>query len=224
MKQYSVVVNFTFEPHGCDVEDDYDDEGELLPKNEEDQEKYDAFQRTDEYFEKNNVVKYIKKSDALGFVDSMLCNGEVVSARWLKNDFAIEMVVDTDMCEEELEEELRSNSLEDSEYEACGDTGWIVMTRGPKGEAFGSDGKWDMKHYWEYGLTDYRRNPIVIREIGEKPEIPVESDLFVVTEEGKKIHKQMGELKWKGVRFNEEDERKFKVLCLALKDPRGYPV
>jgi hypothetical protein len=224
MKQYSVVINFTFEPHGCDVDDDYDDEGNLLPKNPEDQKKYDAFQRTDAYFEKHSIVKYIKKNDAFGFVDCIFCDGEVVSARWLKDDFAIEMIVDTDKSEEELEEDLRDISLEDGEYEACGDTGWIVMTRGPKGEQFGSDGKWDMTHYWEYGLTDYRQNPIVIREVGQKDEIPAESDLFTVTDKGKEVHKQMGELKWKGVRFSEEDERKFKVLCLALKDPKMYPV
>jgi hypothetical protein len=224
MKQYSVTLNFTFTPHGCDVMEEYDDEGDPLPMEGEEKQKYDAYQRTDDFFEKNDIVKYIKQNDAFGFVDNILCDGEVVSAHWFKEKFAIEMIVDTKQTAEELEEDLRSNSLEDGEYEACGETGWLVFTRGKNGEAVGHDGKWDMTDFWEYGLTDYRDNPIEIKQISEKPEMPPTDELFTVTEKGKQIHKQLGELKWKGLKLSQEDEKKFQILCLALKDPRMYPV
>ena len=54
---------------------------------------------------------------------------------------------DTKQDEEELKNDLEMNSLEDGEYEACGDTGWIVMTRGPKG-VFASNGK----TLWKAGI------------------------------------------------------------------------
>ncbi len=206
------------------MDEEYDDDDNLVFRNAEQKAKYDAFQRTDEYYEKNNIIKHIKKNDALGFVESVVCDGEVVSAKWLKDKFAIEMIVDTEQTAEELEEDLRNTSLEDGEYEACGETGWIVFTRGKNGEEVGHDGKWNMTDFWEYGLTDYRNNPIAIKQISEKPEMPATDELFTVTEKGKEMHKQMGELKWKGVRFNPEDERTFKILCLALKDPKMYPV
>jgi hypothetical protein len=225
MKQYSVIINFTFEPHGCDVEIEYDEDGNYVKLNAEDQAKFDAFERTDRFFEKNDVVEYVKgRADAFSFVECLVGEGEIVSARWLPDKFAIEMIVDTYEYPKALEKYLRSTSLEDSEYEACGDTGWIVMTRGPKGECFGDDGKWDMKNVWEYGLTDYRNNEIIIKEIGEKPDFVDESKLFLVTEKGLEFHKKMGELKWKGIKFSEEDEANFKILCKLLKDPKVYPV
>jgi hypothetical protein len=58
------------------------------------------------------------------------------------------------------------NSLEDGEYEGCGDSAWILFTRGPNNEI--CDGS-DMQDFWEYGLVDYRGNPIVITKREESP-------------------------------------------------------
>lgn len=225
MKQYSVILNFTFEPHGCDVEVEYDDDGNEMPMNAEDQAKFDAFERTDRFFEENDIVKYIKnRCDAFGFVQYIIGDGEVVSAKWLEDKFAIEMIVDSYNYPGPLEKDLRNHSLEDGEYEACGDTGWIVLTRGPNGECFGENGNWSMKGYWEYGLTDYRRNKIIIKEIGEKPDYVDESKFFIVTQNGLDFHKKMAEAKRKGIKLSEEEEANFKILCKLLKDPRMYPV
>lgn len=212
MNQYKVTLNFSFEKH--------------YPEEFEGEEDYDevvkAFARTDKYYRKHDIVQYIKENDALAFVECVLCDGEIVSAEWLPNKFAIQMVVDTDQDEEDLEEDLRATSLEDSEYEACGETGWIVMTRDKDGNPFGPP--WDMKGFWEYGLTDYRRNPIKIQKVGVTEEIPESKELFTVTEKGKEIHAKMAKMKMSGFRFNKEDEQKFKMLRVLLNDPRHYPV
>jgi hypothetical protein len=73
------------------------------------------------------------------------------------------MLVESDETAEDLREDLEMNSLEDGEYEACGNTAWKVFTRGPNGEPLGPP--WDMKDFWEYGLVDYRNNEIVIEEV-----------------------------------------------------------
>lgn len=213
MNQFKVTLNFTFEKH---YPEELDVDKELEYEVEE------AFARTDTYYEKHDIVQYIKQNDALAFVECVLCDGEIVSAEWLPDTFAIQMVVDTDQDEEELEEDLRATSLEDSEYEACGETGWIVMTRDKDGNAFGPP--WDMNGFWEYGLTDYRRNPIKIQKVGKKDEVPKSKELFTVTEQGKETHAMMAKLKLSGIRFSQEDEQKFKLLCQLLKDPRHYPV
>ncbi len=225
MKQYSVILNFTFEPHGCDVKVEYDDDGNEVEMKPEDKAKYDAFERTDRFYEKNDVVQYIKdRCDAYSFVQYIIGDGEVVSANWLEDKFAIQMFVDSDEPIGIINKNLVFHSLEDGEYEACGDTGWILFTRGPKDEAIGDDGKWDMSRFWEYGLTDYRQNKIIIKEIGEKPDYADESKFFSVTQEGVAFHKRIANLKMKGLKFSEDEEASFKMLCKLLNDPRMYPV
>jgi hypothetical protein len=226
MKQYSVILNFTFEPHGCDVQVEYDDDGNEIPMKPQDQAKFDAFERTDRFFEKNDIVKYIKnRCDAYSFVQNCVSINEVISAYWLKDKFAIEMFIDANATPDEIEDDLQSTSLEDGEYEACCDTGWVVMTRGPKGECFGDDGNWEMRdHYFEYGLTDYRQNEIIIKQIGDKPDPEEESILFVPTQRGLNFHKRMGNLKMQGVKLSNEEEENFKILCKLLNDPQMYPV
>lgn len=224
MKQYSIILNFTFEPHGCDVGVEYDDDGNEIPMKPQDQAKFDAFERTDRFYEKNDVVQYIKdRCDAFAFVQYLVDEGHVISANWLKDKFAIEMFVDSEKPFYLIEKDLRSYSLEDSEYEACGDTGWILFTRGPHGECVSDDGKWDLSRFWEYGLTDYRRNKMIVKQMEEKPECE-ESNLFTVTREGIVFHKKMADLKQKGVKLSEDEEASFKMLCKLLNDPRMYPV
>ena len=225
MKQYHVTINLSFEPHGCEVEDELEyEENEkdmrstLSP---EDRAQLEAFQRTDQYYAKHSVIEHIKSNDAFDMVQNIICDGEVLSARWDTKKFAIHMVLNTNQNEEELLEDLQSTSLEDGEYEACGDTGWIVFTRGPNDEVF--DG-WKSKGFWCYGFTDYRENPIEVKLLGEKSEIPEEGELISMTEKGKEVYAMMAALKQEGIRFSEHDELKFKVMKVLMKDPRLYPI
>lgn len=222
MKQYKVTLNFTFERNECDVEDEYDSDGEVTEKEGDEKEQYDAFQRTEAYFETHDIESYIKENNALDFVESLVGYGTILSAQWLPNKFAIEMVVDTDLSPKDLEEDLRDISLEDGEYEACGDTGWIVMTRGPNNERVGSP--WDMKNFWTYGFTDYRSNPITITELGKKQEVPSQEKLFSLTEKGKEVYRTMAALKLEGIQFSQDDENAFKIMKVLMKDTRLYPV
>ena len=223
MKQYKVTLNLTFEEQGpsCGVDDaaEYDEENEL---DMEEKEERDAFARTERYFEENDLEEYIKENDALAFVEYIISDGEVISAEWDRKKFQVHMIVDTTMTKEELLGDLVYTSLEDGEYEACGNTGWVVMTRGPKGQEFGAP--WDMKNYWVYGVTDYRSNPIEIEELATKEEIPKEEELFTMTEKGKETYSKMAALKREGISFSEEDELKFKVMKVLMKDPRMYPL
>lgn len=224
MKQYKVTLNFTFNEHGCDVDEEYDDEGNPIPLEGEDKEKYEAFQRTDHYYAKHDVVQHIKSNDAMAFVESLFYDGEIVSAEWDPKKFQIHMVVDTDITKEQLIEDLKWSSLEDGEYEACGETGWLVFTRGPNDTVVGENGNWSMDGFWEYGLTDYRSNPIEVTELGTKEEVPDNDELFTMTEKGKEIYKKMAALKLEGIRFSEEDENKFTVMKVLMNDKRLYPI
>lgn len=185
-KRYNVTINFNFRYQDPRDDWDYESEGEdeyegsdvdaegqaapVEPKPKpkpktESQRKREAFARTDEYFRTHSLMDHIKSNDAFGFVEYLTCSAEVLSAEWDSEKFQIHMVVETDQTPEELIDDLRSNSLEDGEYEACGDTGWLVMTRGPNGECFGPP--WDMEDFWLYGDTDYRDNEIEVTEIVE---------------------------------------------------------
>ncbi len=156
MTKFNVTLNMSFEEHT----EHY--------RYEPGQKK--ALQRTSDYYAKNSVTEYIKTFDAFGLVEYICCDGEVLSAEWDTEKFQIHMVVDADGTAEELVEDLKMNSLEDGEYEACGETGWILFTRGPNGEIY--DGDWNKKGFWEYGLMDYRSNPIVVQEIPAEPTTP----------------------------------------------------
>lgn len=215
MKQYKVTLNFTFTPHHFDFfdQDEHDREAE-------DGAKYMAFERTVKYYEKHDIVKHIKENDAFGFVEYLPCDGEVVEAKWDKKKFQIHMIVNTEQNEEELREDLRMNSLEDGEYEACGDTGWIVMTRGPKNEIFGPP--WDTNAFWEYGLTDYRQNPIEIKLIGKTLDLPSFDKLFTMTEEGKKAYQELAEASKNGITFTRPEKKIFWLMRILMKDTRHY--
>jgi hypothetical protein len=174
MPRYNVTLNLTFareygehddylDRMDCLDEDSDSDAGSEDSFSSETRRQALAFRRTDAYFQEHSIEEHVKSNDAFSFVEFVCCDGEVVSAEWDKEKFQIHMVVETTQTKEELIRDLESNSLEDGEYEACGDTGWIVMTRGPNGELF--DSPWDTTNYWCYGLTDYRRNPIEVEEI-----------------------------------------------------------
>jgi hypothetical protein len=155
MPQFRVTLNFSVNIHDMeDVHTTYEE------SKREWRARQGAFQRTYDYYEKHNIVDYVKSNSAMDMVEYILCDGEVKSAQWDAKTFAIHMMVETDQTVEELREDLEMNSLEDGEYEACGETGWILFTRGPEGEVYmGGEGSGDV---WEYGLVDYRQNPIEI--------------------------------------------------------------
>lgn len=154
MPQFQVTLNFSFDRHYSDDETEYESSRTSQRKQRA------AFQRTDKFYEDHDLIAYIKSNDAMEMVAYSCCEAEVLSAEWDQTDFAIHMVVQTTQTADELRDDLLMNSLEDGEYEACGETGWILFTRDEEGNAYqGGEGSDDV---WEYGLVDYRENPITI--------------------------------------------------------------
>lgn len=169
MTKFRVTLNFSFE-RSDDYYDEYDvDEEDDSCANsihdDEEKRKKRAFDRTEKYYEEHSLLDYIKSFEAYPFVEYIVADGEVLSAEWDPESFAIHMIVETDQSEEDLLSDLENFSLEDGEYEACGETGWIIMTRDEDGNPFGPP--WDTRDFWEYGLTDYRHNPIKIVKFRE---------------------------------------------------------
>jgi len=161
MPQFKVTLNFSINRHHSPSEVEVERNGEGWQRHREGwKRRRAAFERTDKYYEDHDIIAYIKSNDAMDMVAYICCDAEVVSAEWDPEKFAIHMTVETDQTKKELMEDLRTNSLEDGEYEACGETGWILFTRDEEGNPYGGgEGSEDV---WEYGLVDYRDNPIEI--------------------------------------------------------------
>jgi hypothetical protein len=155
MPQFRVTLHFNINiHHSDDVQSTYEE------SRREWRSRQAAFSRTKAYYDEHDIVDYIKTNSAMDMVECIFCDAEVKSAEWDNDAFAIHMVVESDQTTEELREDLEMNSLEDGEYEACGESGWILFTRGPNGEIFyGGEGSEDV---WEYALVDYRDNDIEI--------------------------------------------------------------
>ena len=170
MTKFRVTLNFNVDIHDCD--DAWSDRKSIKDKQA-------AFQRTEKYYEEyvssdsksdetlptfhrmlKNIQNHVKSNNAMEMVEYICCDGEVVSAEWDVEKFAMHLVVDTEETADQLLEDLKMNSLEDGEYEACGETGWILFTRNSDGSIY--DGDWNVKDAWEFGLVDYRSNPIEI--------------------------------------------------------------
>jgi hypothetical protein len=99
------------------------------------------------------VEDYIKATfTATDMTEYILGDGWVISAEWDKEKFKMHLVVETRRTTEDLRGDLMYNSLEDTEYEACQNTGWILFT---------SKGR-------EFGLTDYRNAEIEITPVKPK--------------------------------------------------------
>jgi hypothetical protein len=99
------------------------------------------------------VEDYIKATFmAKDMTKYILGDGWVISAEWDKEEFKMHLVVETPRTTEDLRGDLMDNSLEDTEYEACQNTGWILFTS--KGN--------------EFGLTDYRDGEIEITPVKPK--------------------------------------------------------
>jgi hypothetical protein len=154
-KFFKVTLTFSFERHHGSTDDfekgehGYEDES-----NDEFCARLQDWRETDKLYGTNEkIMRHVKENDALSFVE-YLTDGEVIAAKWL-DGFKIQFIVKYDHPElmktaEELKEYLEDNSLEDGEYESSGDNGWTVKT---------------LKDSMGYGLTDYRRNPILIEEV-----------------------------------------------------------
>ena len=108
---------------------------------------------TDKVYGTNEkIIQYVKRFDAKEFVE-YLPPGEVLSAKWLSGfrlSFVMKPESPTYESIQEIENFLDSYSLEDGEYESSGNNGWTLKTVGG---------------LMEYGLTDYRKNPIEIEEV-----------------------------------------------------------
>ncbi len=167
MNQFKITLTFNTSVHPCHDpygeyygRESYGDDYYWETKDKQMKERKKAFERTDHYYESHSLEDYVKTFSAMDFVESMFMEAEVISAQWDPAQFKMHIVVKTEQDAEDLQEELEMNSLEDGEYEACGETGWLLFTRGPNGEVF--DGGFDTTDVWEYALTDYRNNPITI--------------------------------------------------------------
>ncbi len=161
MNTYRVTLTLSFRQHFWDEDDCSSWEEVPKERKAERKAKKEAFERTEAYYTKHSLEDYVKSFSAMGFVETLLMDEEsLVAAEWDPKDFQIHLTVKTEMSEEDLLKELEWVSLEDSEYEGCGDSGWLIFTRGPNGEPY--HGQYGVKDVWEYGLTDYRRNPILI--------------------------------------------------------------
>lgn len=154
-KLYKVTLTLSFrQPYATsddlEKEDNYYKEGETnnnFCKRVQDWNETNKVYGTDE-----KIQRYVKSFNAKEFVE-YLPPGEVLSAKWL-DGFRITFVMKPESAEytsvENIKSWLSTYSLEDGEYESGGDNGWTVKT---------------LKGTMEYGLTDYRDDPIEIEEV-----------------------------------------------------------
>lgn len=153
MMRYRVTLTFRFHPvHTRSF------------AGEDDAQYRSCFERTEALFEQGgqngSVIDYVKTFDPLQLVqDLLLTEGTVTDAEWDPERFVIHFTVTTTLSRNELERTLRTLPLEDTEYEAMQDNGWIVFTRGPNNEIYDA---WTRQPRFEYGVSDYRESPIVI--------------------------------------------------------------
>jgi hypothetical protein len=154
MTKFQVTLRFSIEKHHWEDEVEYESNRTSKLKQKK------AFERTDKFYEEYDMIAYIKSNHAMEMVGYIVGEGEVLSAEWDPEAFAIHMVVETDETAEELREDLEMNSLEDGEYEASGETGWILFTRDEEGNSY--QGGMGSEDVWEYAVVDYRQNTITV--------------------------------------------------------------
>lgn len=156
IRYFKVTLTLNFRYHY----DSFEDAEREYNRGYESEEEYEArkkdYEETDELFrDMNNLIQHVKDNDPLGFVE-YIPDDEVISAEWDPKEFKIHFIIkveDPSRTKKEIRSWIRDNSLEDGEYESCGDNGWVVTT---------------LKEKMEYGLTDYRDNPIIIEQVDAK--------------------------------------------------------
>ncbi len=159
IRYFKVTLTFTFEHQYGSVDDlEIEERSWCQETKEEFEARIKDYEATDAHFNTyEKIVAHVKSNDALSFIE-YIPDHEVVSAEWDPKDFKIHFVIKVERSEEtvdDIREWLEMTSLEDGEYESCGDNGWTVKTLGETDE---------------YGLTDYRRNPILIEQV-DGPEV-----------------------------------------------------
>lgn len=155
-KLYKVTLTLSFEQHGTRAEDLEKGDEDAYGRNETNEEfceRYQEFKKSEEkYGTDKKIQEHVKEIDAMEFVE-FLPPGEVKSAKWLEG-FRIAFVFKPESPEYESVEKIKNwleiVSLEDGDYESSGDNGWTIKTVNEK---------------YEYGLTDYRNNPILVEEV-----------------------------------------------------------
>lgn len=153
IRYFKVTLNLNFRYHY----DSFEDAEKAYNRGYETEEQYETrkkdFEETDMIFRvKENVIEHVKQNDPLGFVE-YIPDDEVISAEWDPTDFKIHFIIkveDPARTTREIKDWIENNSLEDGEYESCGDNGWVVTT---------------LKETMEYGLTDYRNNRIIVEQV-----------------------------------------------------------
>jgi hypothetical protein len=154
-KFFKVTLTLSFKKHyesSNDIDREDLERYESITNNEFCERLQDWNQTDKAYGTDEKIMQHVKSNNALEFVE-YIPDGEVVAAKWL-DGFKIQFIVkyedDLTKTAEELKDYLEMASLEDGEYESSGDNGWTVKT---------------LKESMEYGLTDYRDNPIVVEEV-----------------------------------------------------------
>jgi hypothetical protein len=109
------------------------------------------YHEMEEYLETHPIEAHVKRNDPTEYVEFLAdsAHTDSISAEWL-DGFRICLTVESILTPDQLREDLYAVSLEDGNYECCGDNGWTIKT---------------LTGYWEIGLVDYRRNLIDIEEI-----------------------------------------------------------
>ncbi len=153
----TLTLNFTHH-HSSSDELEIEDRSWFQETKEDFEARVKDYEATDAHFNSyEKIVAHVKSNDPFEFIES-IPEHEIISAEWDPKDFKISFIIRVDDPAETVEN-IRSwiemQSLEDGEYEACCDNGWTVKTLGET---------------MEYGLTDYRDNPILI-ELVESPDM-----------------------------------------------------
>jgi hypothetical protein len=153
-KYFKVTLTLSFEEHygsSDDLEKEELERYESITNNEFCKRVQEWNETEKAYGTPEKIMKHVKTNHPFEFVET-LTDGELVSAKWL-DGFKIQFIVkyenEPTMTVDKVKHELEMVSLEDGEYESSGDNGWTVKT---------------LEDSMEYGLTDYRRNPIVVEE------------------------------------------------------------
>jgi hypothetical protein len=158
-RYFKVTLTLNFEyRYGSSEDLEIEEQSWYKETQEEFQERIKDYEATDEKLGTlDKIIAHVKSNDPLGFVEAITMY-EVVWAEWDPKDFKIHFIIRVDDPKETIEDIhdwIEGNSLEDGEYESCGDNGWTVKT---------------LEETDEYGLTDYRHNPILIEEV-EDPDL-----------------------------------------------------
>ena len=155
-KFFKVTLQLSFRPHlGSSDDLEKGERGHEDENNEEFCARVQDWIQTDNAYGTNAKIEaHVKKNDPMDFVEG-LGPTEVVSAEWLSG-FRISFITKTDptsthyQTAAEIKDWIEHSSLEDAEYESSGDNGWRIPT---------------LKDIMEYGLTDYRDNPVIVEEV-----------------------------------------------------------